>query len=312
MLSGFSGIGTGTDTQAACTSDFNPPDARERTVSINPVAPHFFETMRLSMLGGRDFEWTDRPRPGGLPVAVVNDAFARKYFAAGKNPVGERFSLGNGCPNNPGMITVIGVVGDARALPRKDAGPVVYLPFANSADPLTIVLRVNGEPSRMSNAIRRSMTEFDSNVPLFGEVTPLALREQQMSQERLLSTMLIFFGSFALLLCSLGIYGLLSYTVSRRTSEIGLHMALGAQKGDVIRMIVRESLVPVACGLLLGIVVAFALTRMVASMLFGLSRPDPIIIGAAVIVFMSIAAIAAALPARRASLIDPLKALRYE
>lgn len=156
------------------------------------------------------------------------------------------------------------------------------------------------------------MREFDSNVPLFGEVTPLDLRDQQMKQERLLSTLLIFFGSFALLLCSLGIYGLLSYAVSRRTSEIGLRMALGTQRSEVVRMIVRESLIPVLFGLLLGIGVAFALTRFVASMLFGLSGPDPLIIAGAVLMFMAISTIAAALPAHRASLIDPLRALRYE
>ena len=97
------------------------------------------------------------------------------------------------------QATLLGVVGDAKALPRKDAGPMVYLPFGNTADPLTVVLRTNGDPVRMSYPVRRSMMEFDSNVPLFGEVTPLALRDQQISQERLLTTLLIFFGSFALL-----------------------------------------------------------------------------------------------------------------
>ena len=123
----------------------------------------------------------------------------------------------------------------------------------------------------MSTAIRRAMREFDSNVPLFGEVTPLDLRDQQMKQERLLSTLLIFFGSFARCSVRSGIYGLLSYSVSRRTSEIGLHMALGAQRSSVVRMVVRESLIPVVLGLFVGIAVAFALTRFVASMLFGLS-----------------------------------------
>jgi predicted permease len=310
LMSGISGIGTGTDTRSACTVDFNPDDVREGTVGFNQVTPHFFETMKLAMLAGRDFDWTDRPRPNGLPVAIVNDAFARKYYAKGKPAVGEK--LGFACPNNPAQITVIGIVGDAKSLPRTDAGPMIYMPFGNTPDPLTVILRTNGDPSRMSSAIRRAMREFDSNVPLFGEVTPLALRDLQMKQERLLSTLLIFFGSFALLLCSLGIYGLLSYTVSRRTSEIGLHMALGAQRGDVVRMIVKESLIPVAMGLLFGIGVAFALTRFVESLLFGLAGPDPVIIVGAVVLFMAIAAVAAALPARRASLIDPLRALRYE
>jgi predicted permease len=312
LLSGISGIGTGTDTGAACTTDFNPDNPLERTVGVNQITPHFFDTMKLSMLAGRDFDWTDRPKPGGLPVAIVNDAFARKYYSRGKNAVGEKLGFGNACPNNPAVITVIGVVADARSVPRNEAGPMIYLPFGNTPDPLTVILRTAGDPAKMSATIRRAMAEFDSNVPLFGEVTPLALREQQMKQERLLSTLLMFFGSFALLLCSLGIYGLLSYTVSRRTSEIGLHMALGAQKQDVIRMIVSESLVPVALGLVFGTVVAFALTRFVQSLLYGLSRPDPWIIAGAVVLFISIAAVAAALPAHRASLIDPLKALRYE
>ena len=117
LLSGYSGIGTGTDTNSACTSDFNPDNPRDRTVGINQVTPHFFETMRLSMLAGRDLDWSDRPRPGGLPVAVVNDAFARKYFTQGKNPVGERLGMGNACPNM--QFTVVGVVADTKALPEK-------------------------------------------------------------------------------------------------------------------------------------------------------------------------------------------------
>jgi len=210
------------------------------------------------------------------------------------------------------MFTVIGVVADSRPLPRGTSGPMLYFPLGNPADPLTVILRAGGDPARMAPAIRRAMAEFDSNVPLFGEVTPLDLREQQIKQERLLSTLLICFGAFALLLCCLGIYGLLAYNVSRRTSEIGLHMALGAQRFDVLRMIVGESLTSIGIGLGLGIAVAFALSRFVESMLFGVSRPDPLIISAAIVLFLTIASLAAALPALRASRIDPLKALRYE
>jgi predicted permease len=317
LLSGIAGIGTGTDTGAACTRDFNPDNPLERAVGVNLITPHFFDTMKLPMHAGKDFEWRDRPQPNGtpgagMPVAIVNEAFVRKYYSKGKDGIGEKLGFGNACPNNPGTFTVIGVVADAKSVPRSQAGPMIYLPFGNTSDPLTVVLRTAGDPARMSAAIRRAMAEFDSNVPLFGEVTPMALKDQQMKQERLLSTLLLLFGSFALLLCSLGIYGLLSYTVSRRTSEIGLHMALGAQKADVIRMIVAESLAPVAVGLAVGTLVAFALTRFVQTLLFGVSRPDPLIIAGAVALFMMIGATAAALPARRASLIDPLKALRYE
>jgi predicted permease len=312
LLLGYSGVGTGADMRPVCTADFNPDDPKLRNVNFNPIAPHYFETMKLPLIAGRDFEWSDTPKPGHpvQPLVIVNDAFAKKYYKPGKNPIGEK--LGFNCPANPSVFTVIGVAADSKSLPRQNAVPMIYLPLTASADALTVILRTSGDPARMAPTIRRAMTEFDSRVPLFGEVTPTGLRDLQIKQERLLTTLLILFGSFAMLLCSLGIYGLLSYTVSRRTSEIGLHMALGAQRGDVIRMIVGESLVPVSIGLVGGVAAAFGLTRFVASMLFGISKPDVLTTILSGLVFLVIAAIAAAMPAQRASRIDPLIALRYD
>jgi predicted permease len=306
-LSDYAGAGAAADDPNACTRDFNP-SAAEGAFEAVLIAPRYFETIRLPLLLGRDLVWAERA-PGRQRVAVVNEAFVRKFFAAGKNPIGETLGIGRDCPSNASAVTVVGVVADSRTLPRGEARPMIYTHYAAPVQPLTVILRTAGDPASMIPALRRAMSEFDANVPLFGEITPLDLREQQIRQERLLRTMLIVFGSFALLLCCLGIYGLLAYTVGRRTPDIGIHMALGAQRRDVVRMVVADSLAPVAAGLTAGIALAFGATRFVQSMLFGIAQPDALTIAAAAVLFFTLAGIAAAVPARHASRIDPVKAL---
>ena len=302
-------VGVGQGMLRACSPDFNPQDGTDLSVSLNFVAPKYFETMRLPLLMGRDLEWSDRGGPGRPPPLVVSEAFAQKYFP-GKNPLGQM--AGFNCPANPAQLRVVGVVGDSRELPRREAVPSVYIALGFVVDPVTLVVRSELSPSAMVPTVRRAMEELDSTVPIYGEITPLALRDQQIKQERLLATLLILFAGVALLLSCLGVYGMLTYAVNQRTSEIGLRMALGAPRRDVIRMVVQDSLVPVGGGILIGLAAAMASTRLVRSILFGVSPDDPVTIVGAAGVFAAVALIAAYIPSLRASRIDPSVALRYD
>jgi len=188
----------------------------------------------------------------------------------------------------------------------------VYVPMGGAINVVTLILRTTGSPEAMISTVRRAMADVDVNVPTFGEITPIELREQQMQQERLLTNLLIAFGAVALLLSSVGIYGMLAYLVARRTSEIGIRMALGARPATVVMMVLRESVAPVGVGLVAGAVAAIAAARSLSALLFGVAPYDARSILAAALVFLTIAALAALVPARRASRVDPIGALRAE
>ena len=321
MLGGFRvTVGDGGGGFRACTTYLNP-DPGQVSVRNDLVGPQYFATIGLPLRAGRDFEWSDAPYVGPRrpAVAIVNESFVKTFFPAGTNPLGQKVVVANQCPldldQRPAAdvgATIIGVVADSRILPRTESGPTVYRFFAGPASPLTLIIRTKDRPDAALSSIRRSMLEFNSNVPVFGEITPLELRDLNIRKERLLSTLLVAFSAFALILCCLGIYGLLTYAVGKRTKEIGIRTALGAKRRDVMLMVLREFLGPVLIGISAGTAAAFAATRYVQSLLFGMSRPDALAIGVALLLLVTVAVLAAAIPARHASRIDPLKALRYE
>jgi predicted permease len=303
-----------------CMPGMTPQAERDASAALAGVAPRYFETLRTPVVSGREFDWLDgeagNVASSGLPdpsrprfPAIVNEAFARR-FLAGRNPLDGRFGLN--CPSQPSAIQIIGVVADSRNLPRQPSSPRVYVPLGSAINVVTLMLRTTGRPEAMIPTVRKVMMEVNVNVPTFGEITPIELREQQMQQERLLTNLLIAFGAVALLLSSIGLYGMLAYLVTRRTSEIGIRMALGARPAVVVAMVLRESVVPVGVGLVLGAVAAIAAARWVNTLLFGVTAYDPRTMAAAASVFLTIAALAALVPARRASRIDPLSALRAE
>ncbi|HXA07385.1 MAG TPA: ABC transporter permease [Bryobacteraceae bacterium] len=285
---------------------YNAPLGEERVVWINSVSPKYFETLRIPLLQGRSF--TARDTKSAAKVAIVNQTFVRQYFG-GENPLGRH--LGFGDAND---IVIVGVVPDGKYKDVREKTPeLVYRPFEQNLDqPMTLQAREVGNPAKVTAAIRREVQAADANVPIYNVRTLEAQLDESLSQERLVATLSSWFGVFALLLASIGLYGVLAYSVTRRTNEIGLRMALGAERGGVIWMVLREALLLVGTGIAIGVPLAFALARSVSSLLYGLKPTDSLTISAAVVLLFVVAAVASYLPALRASRVDPMVALRYE
>jgi predicted permease len=277
-------------------------------VHVHYVAPRYFETMGIPLLQGRDVTWLDRetaPR-----VAIVNQALARRCFG-GAAPLGRRLGPEGSTAD---QVEVVGLAADAKfSSLREAAPPTVYFPYRQHAQHLvTFAARAAGDPGALVDSIRRTLAALDPDVPLFdvrtqGEQLDLATR-----QERLFALLVSGFAFLALLLACLGTYGTLAYSVARRTPEIGLRMALGAERSDVVLMMLRESLGPVAAGVALGLGGAVAGTRLLQSMLFGIAGQDSATLAVAAIVLVISALLAGWLPSLRASRLDPMSALRCD
>ena len=282
----------------------------DELVYANPVAANFLETMEMAILLGRGLNPHDDER--APKVAVVNQTMARKYFGD-QNPIGRRFGFG-GRRENAGQIEIVGVVGDAKYTGlRQDIAPTVYTPYVQDpAGQMNFEVRTAGDATAMVSLIREAVREVDANLPLFAVKTQTQQAEESLAQERLFATLSSFFGVLALILACIGLYGVTSYGVARRTNEIGIRMALGATAPRVTGMVMRESMLVVFIGVVIGLSAALATTRLVAAMLFGLAPTDPLTISFAVLLMLVVAALAGYIPARRASKIDPMIALRYE
>jgi ABC-type antimicrobial peptide transport system permease subunit len=218
---------------------------------------------------------------------------------------------------NNWQTEVIGLVSDAKSRSLRD-GPAreVYVPFpvteSSFSGQTTFVVRASGDAANLIERIRQEARDLDPNVPLYNMKTMTEQIEQSLSQENLIATLAGFFGLLALLLACVGLYGVMAYTVVRRTTEIGVRMALGAQQGDVVWMVMRETLALVSLGVVIGLPAALLATRLITSMLFGLTPTDPATILSATLLLTVVCAFAGYLPAKRASRVDPIVALRYE
>ena len=276
-------------------------------VATNFVTPGYFEALGVGLVSGSDFTWIDNQ--ARQPPAIVNEAYVRALLS-GRDPMGQGVTFGFDCRKPFGQVAIVGVVRDSRVGARAAAGPTVYRPLGAYGGPVTLIVKTSGEPQRLIGSVRRAITDLNANIPTFGETTVHELRERSLRQEHLLSNLLVVFAGVTVLVCCLGIYGLLSYAVARRRGEISVRMALGARSRDIVAMVVRESLLPVAGGILIGWGLALATTTWVEGFLFGISGHDPWLLGSAALLFLTIAAIAAAVPARVASRVDPVLALR--
>jgi predicted permease len=281
------------------------PRFGESGMDFEPVTPNFFQTWGVRMLQGRDFILS---QDIGKNV-IVNQTFVKTFFGT-ENPIGQQFGVGK-CPGSP--RTIIGVVADHLDRQRVEITPMVYgaYPLPRQVTPSTFAIRTSSSVQALVPTIRRLMQQSNANVD--GDVmTGIAYVEREWRRERLIAGFLIFFGVLAQTISCLGIYGMLAYIVNWRTPEIGIRMALGARKHAVIGTVVRESLVPVGSGIVIGSITALLLARWVESFLFGVAKGDIASVGAASALLLATALIAAFLPSRRASQIDPMRALRNE
>ncbi|MGD0010886.1 MAG: ABC transporter permease [Terriglobia bacterium] len=279
-------------------------------VYFNSVGPRFFETMGIPLVLGRTIGPEDTS--GAPKAAVINETLARRYFV-NSNPIGRRFG---GDAKTSGDIEIVGVVGDTRyADLRGDVPPTVYFPYLQQPKqlgPMHFEVRTAGNPMDMVTSVRRVVQSLGENLPLMEVKTQTEQIDQTLFQERLFAKLSSFFGLLALALACVGLYGIMSYAVARRTNEIGIRMALGAERHNILGMVMRETLIMVALGVAIGIPAALAATRVISSMLYDLKPTDPLTIAVSASVMIAVAASAGYLPARRASRVDPMVALRYE
>jgi predicted permease len=285
----------------------NPRDNRD-SIHRLVVSSNFFEVMEIPLLLGRGF--TPRDNEGAPKVVVINDAAAKKYFP-NENAIGQRF--GSSVENNS-QLEVVGVLRDAKYDSVRDAAPpTMYVPYLQArAASAIIAVRTADDPAGATGSVREAVRQVDSNLPMMDVSTQLEQVERRFQQEKLFAQAYALFGALALLLASIGLFGLMSYSVSRRTNEIGIRMALGAQRGDVLGLVMRESLILVVAGVVLGVAVALGLSQYVATLLFGLAATDARTMAAATGIMVLVSALAGFLPARRASRVDPMVALRYD
>lgn len=283
------------------------PDEAVRTFA-NSVSARYFEVMGIPLMRGRSFRDADDksfPR-----VAIVNQTFARQFFGSAE-PIGKRVGLG---PAPKEMMEIVGIVRDAKYRDLKEeARSMLYVPCLQHSHPLNeLEVRTTAGPAALAAALGRELAAVDPNLPILEVTTLRAQVDASIAGERLLTKVCMVFGLLALALAAVGLYGVLSYSVTRRTNEIGIRMTLGASPGEVLRLVLRETLLLAAIGVAIGVPAALAAQRLIQSQLYGVEPSNPVMIAFATLVLIVVAFAAAYVPARRASRIDPMIALRYE
>jgi predicted permease len=277
------------------------------------AGPKYAETLGIPLLRGRDIDVRDTA--SSPLIAVVNTTFAEHYFKD-QNPIGRTFSFDDESDKGQ-AIQIVGVVGAIKGEDaRKQPDPTIYRPILQVHDPgtymVTVHVRTVSDPTPVTNQVRQMINQIDDKLPIFGVTTMNDQLRDNLDQERLIAQLVSFFGALALILACIGLYGVMAHGVARRTNEIGIRMALGARGSNIAWMILRETLYLVVAGLVIGVPAALIGARLVAAQLFGMRPTDPLTLMAAAVVLTLVALLAGYLPARRASRVNPLNALRYE
>ena len=281
------------------------PRGVHRVAATSVVSPSYFHTLRIPLLSGREF--TPQDNSSAPKAAIVNKIFVRRFFGRG-NPLGHRIHIFNS------WYSIVGVVGSTRHLPltAEPSAEVFasYLqqPFWN----MMLIVRANSDPSSLAASVRGKVQEVDSNQPIFDVVTMEQRFSKAVAPQRFNALAMAILAIMALILATVGSYGVIAYSVARRTHEIGIRMALGAEKRDVLRMVVGQGLKLTLVGVAIGIAGSLALTRFVSSLLYGVKPTDPLTFIAVSLILIAVALLACYVPARRASKVDPMVALRYE
>jgi predicted permease len=280
-------------------------------IAQNWVGPDYFTTVGIPLLRGREFTRADNAKSG--KVAIINETMAQRFFPDG-NAVGKKFAFGSG----KGVkldIEIVGVVKDSKhGSARDNQRPFAYIPYAQRKDlgSVTFYLRASESLAVMAPVLRREVQKRDSNLPIF----ELKLLQQQVDEslfpDRMLTVLSICFGFLAATLAAIGLYGLMAYTVTRRTREIGIRMALGATRNNISWLILKEILLMLVVGMLIGLPAAFIIGRLTESLLFGVSASDPFVFIMAVTILATMALMGGIIPTRKATKVDPMVALRYQ
>jgi predicted permease len=267
--------------------------------------------MQIPMLLGREID--ERDRPGSAGVVVVNERFAKLHFGNG-NPLGRHITRGG---PHPREMEIVGVASNAHyGRLKDDTQPLAYLPYNQEDSPraqaMVYAMRTAGDPLAYVNTVREIVQQADSRIPVMNLMTQAAEIDHAMNQEIIFARLCTGFAILALVIAGVGLYGTMAYAVTRRTGEIGIRMALGAQRGAVVLMILRQVVMLAGVGGAIGLLAALAASRLVESFLFGVRASDPLALISAVAILISAALLAAYVPARKASRIDPVAAIRCE
>jgi putative ABC transport system permease protein len=287
-----------------------PPQGEDPPfVGNNAIGPNYFRTLGVPLLSGREF--TDGDRKGAPAVAIVNESLVRELFL-NTNPIGQRLHVL--LRGQPSSWEVIGVVKDSkyRSL-GEDAMPYIFLPYLQNPQPaMALHVQTSGNPRDLAAAVRREVQALDPNLPAFNVMSLADNIDISLFPSRFGAVLLGVFGFLALLIASIGIYGVMSYGVSERTHEMGIRMALGARGRDVMRLVISQGMWLALIGVAIGAGLALAVTRVVKSYLYDVSVTDPLTFIGIALLLIGVALLACYVPASRATKVDPLEALRYE
>ncbi len=285
---------------------------RPRIGGYGMIQPGYFHTMGIPLVAGRDF--TARDNAGAPAVVIINERFARRYFP-GENALGKRLRIGPPLEGKRSPVReIVGIAGDVKSS-RLDAGvhPQVYTPHAQDPfNEMYVALKTETDPHGFVSAVRAKALALDRHQAFYDVRTLDERRDASVAQQRFSMLLFAIFASVALILTAVGLYGVIAYSVTQRTREIGIRMALGAQSSDVLKLVIGQAMVLVFAGAVAGLGAALALTRTMRSLLFGVSGTDPVTFSVILLLLALVALVAAWMPARRAATVDPLISLKYE